>query len=255
MCVLFAKQQFQFRGAVHAAARQARQIDIRARCLPGHPKLPIHHRNMRVPHVHRAELCEPRIAFIAVAPRGSRQARQQFGERRRLARWLIDVAGVAEIAEIQLERAVGLAIDRQLQLIDGDRTQHNPAQQQLIQRQRHVRARDRHLPAASLVHHHDVRDAEFQRTIDTVVESLPGQRDRSDRQLCGAAVGIGSCHQPPGQPRQVDRLLRQPPGDCRQTDAEQHRECNGQRRQPMQQHGAAQRDLTGEPPHAQPSGT
>ena len=59
MRALFAEQQLQFRGAVHTAARQTRQIDIRLRRLPGDAKLPIHHRNMRVPHVHGAELCEP----------------------------------------------------------------------------------------------------------------------------------------------------------------------------------------------------
>ena len=134
-----------------------------------------------------------------------------------------------------------------------DRPRHDAPEQQFVDRQRYVGARDVHAPSARLVDHRDVGQPQIERPIDAHAEALPGQRGGADRQPRRAAIGVGRILQPGGEPRQIDRPLRQPPGERRDADAAQHHQRDRQRDQPMQCHRAADRRLTGETPHAQPS--
>ena len=249
--------QAELGGPVDAAFRPSGEVDLRLRRPPGDAELAIHHHDRaRRGCARRRSWPEQRVrAARPIAAGRPRQLRQQIGDRRCLScgRRLAAVGRLGQAAEIEAERAVGRPHQRQLRRIQRHRPRHDAPEQQFVHRQRDVGARDVHAPSARLVDHRDVGQPQIERPIDPHAEALPGQRGGADRQPRRAAIGVRRILQPSGEPRQIDRPLRQPPGERRDADAAQHHQRDRQRDQPVQCHRAADRRLTGETPHAQPS--
>ena len=218
MRLLFAEQQFQFGGAVHAACAPARQIDLRVRRPPGDAELPIHHRDMRVVDAHargavrtaHSRCVRGRCRRVAPArPAGRRAASPGpsalIAAARSLARLPRSRLSVPSAARYSVSCGSSTVTARST-------TRPNSSS---IERQRHLGARDVHSPAARLVGHRDVGQRADRAADRPRGGSPPRPARRADRQPRRAAIGIGRCLQPPGEPRQIDRPLRQPPGDRR----------------------------------------